>query len=213
MSVTKEYRFAVVMYGGISLAVYINGVAQELLSLVRSTSLDRDVSPSPLLEVYRQIAEKLSAKENPQWKSGDELNVRFVVDIITGASAGGINGIFLAKALANNQQLRNLRDLWIEQADLDLLLNDKKSVADLDGQLKTQTPPQALLNGPRLYLELLKAFRSMGEDAHDTTHFADLRELDLFVTATDAWGEVLPLRLFDKIVWERRYKSDVSFSV
>ena len=211
MSVTKEYRFAVVMYGGISLAVYINGVAQELLSLVRSTSLDRDVSSSPLLDVYRQVAVKLSQKENPQWKPGDELNVRFVVDIITGASAGGINGIFLAKALANNQQLRNLRDLWIEQADLDLLLNDKKSVADLNGQLKNQTPPQALLNGPRLYLELLKAFRSMGADAAETTHFDDLRELDLFVTATVAWGEVLPLRLFDKIVWERRYKSMFHF--
>jgi patatin-related protein len=211
MSVTKEYRFAVVMYGGVSLAVYINGVAQELLTLVRSTSLDRGVTPSRLLKVYRQVAEKLSQKENPQWKPGDELNIRFVVDIITGASAGGINGIFLAKALANNQELQKLRDLWIEQADLDLLLNDKKSVADLNGQLKNQSPPQALLNGPRLYLELLKAFRSMGDDAADTAHFADLRELDLFVTATDAWGEVLPLRLFDKIVWERRYKSMFHF--
>jgi patatin-related protein len=211
MSVTKEYRFAVVMYGGISLAVYINGVAQELLTLVRSTSLDRDVPTSPLLKVYRKVAEHLSRKENPQWKPGDDLNIRFVVDIITGASAGGINGIFLAKALANNQELQKLRDLWIEQADLDLLLNDKKSVADLSGQLKTQKPPHALLNGPRLYLELLKAFRSMGADAPDEARFADLRELDLFVTATDAWGEVLPLRLFDKIVWERRYKSVFHF--
>ena len=34
----REVRFAVVMYGGVSLAIYINGVAQELLNLVRATA-------------------------------------------------------------------------------------------------------------------------------------------------------------------------------
>jgi hypothetical protein len=34
----QEVRFAVVMYGGVSLAIYINGVAQELLRLVRATA-------------------------------------------------------------------------------------------------------------------------------------------------------------------------------
>jgi hypothetical protein len=58
-------------------------------------------------------------------ETGDELCVRFVVDIITGASAGGINGIF-AKALANNQNPKP-RDL-IEQADLDLLLNTFRTI-------------------------------------------------------------------------------------
>ena len=33
----SEVRFAIVMYGGVSLAIYINGVAQELLHIVRST--------------------------------------------------------------------------------------------------------------------------------------------------------------------------------
>jgi hypothetical protein len=35
---TQETRFAVVMYGGVSLAIYMNGVAQELLKLVRATA-------------------------------------------------------------------------------------------------------------------------------------------------------------------------------
>src|SRR4051812_393168 len=34
----QEVRFAVVMYGGVSLAIYINGVAQELFRLVRATA-------------------------------------------------------------------------------------------------------------------------------------------------------------------------------
>ena len=36
----KEVRLAVVLYGGVSLAIYINGVAQELLHLVRATAAD-----------------------------------------------------------------------------------------------------------------------------------------------------------------------------
>ena len=40
MEIGQEVRFAVVMYGGVSLAVYINGVVQELLHLVRATAPD-----------------------------------------------------------------------------------------------------------------------------------------------------------------------------
>src|SRR5438034_7115251 len=39
---TKEIRFAVVMYGGVSLAIYINGVAQELLRMVKATAPNSD---------------------------------------------------------------------------------------------------------------------------------------------------------------------------
>jgi hypothetical protein len=35
---SQEVRLAVVMYGGVSLACYLNGVAQELYHLVRSTA-------------------------------------------------------------------------------------------------------------------------------------------------------------------------------
>ena len=38
---TSEVRFAVVLYGGVSLAIYMNGIVQELLHLVRATA------PSP----------------------------------------------------------------------------------------------------------------------------------------------------------------------
>jgi len=40
MDVEREVRFAVVMYGGVSLAIYINGVAQELLDMVRNRRID-----------------------------------------------------------------------------------------------------------------------------------------------------------------------------
>src|SRR5207248_188969 len=71
---TQEIRFAIVMYGGISLAIYINGVAQELLHLVRATApacrLDDDPSAQPEAKysddqltgserVYRKIGQML----------------------------------------------------------------------------------------------------------------------------------------------------------
>src|SRR5215831_8794623 len=38
----REVRFAVVLYGGVSLAIYMNGIVQELLQLVRSTAPEPD---------------------------------------------------------------------------------------------------------------------------------------------------------------------------
>jgi len=76
---TQEVRFAIVMYGGVSLAIYINGIAQELLSLVRSTSkagrdkdgtrvtlsgstpdLNNPLALRPTERVYRQLSYLLS---------------------------------------------------------------------------------------------------------------------------------------------------------
>jgi hypothetical protein len=54
----KEKRFAVVMYGGVSLAIYINGVAQELFKLVESTAQGTDRSKlKGSAMVYRKLAE------------------------------------------------------------------------------------------------------------------------------------------------------------
>jgi hypothetical protein len=44
-------------------------------------------------------------------------------DILTGASAGGINAIFLADAISTGRSLEPLTDLWLETADVDRLLD------------------------------------------------------------------------------------------
>ncbi len=89
------------------------------------------------------------------------LHTRFVVDILSGTSAGGINGIFLAKALANGQDINGLENLWVEEGDMKTLINDKKSV---EKPLSLQNAPASLLNSQRVYLELLKALRQYGEE-------------------------------------------------
>lgn len=201
--VHQEKRFAVVMYGGVSLAIYINGVAQELLRLVRSTADGETSSRSGTEGIYRELAEK--------------LNARFVIDVITGTSAGGINGVFLAKALANSLPFDQLEQLWLDEGDIDKLLNDKQSVVE---GLKTDFKrPRSLLNGKRMYQKLLDALNDMDVQADSRAPAGGkaspksyVEELDLFVTATDLQGQKTPLRLFDKIVYERRHRNVFRFN-
>ena len=200
-SVTKEYRFAVVMYGGISLAVYMNGITQELLSLVRSTALeDRTDDKSKMLDdlkgteaVYRDLALLLSEVND------DSVHVRFLIDIVSGTSAGGINGVFLAKALTARKDMESLKQTWIKEADFALLLNDDKNPVP---GLPPQKPPRSLLNGERMYIKLFDALAQM--DVNPGQSYVD--ELNLWVTTTDLAGKVTPLRLSDRVVWEREYK-------
>jgi hypothetical protein len=88
--VEKEIRFAVVMYGGVSLAIYINGVAQELYKMVRATARGRNDDGS----FGDYFIEKPESTETVYRKLGELLRGRFVVDILSGTSAGGINAVF-----------------------------------------------------------------------------------------------------------------------
>src|ERR1043166_358289 len=54
---------------------------------------------------------------------GHSLELRVVVDIIAGASAGGINGAMLARALSHDLPMRSLRELWLDNADVSILLS------------------------------------------------------------------------------------------
>jgi len=221
----KEVRFAVVMYGGVSLAIFINGVAQELLRLVRATAADGDgralLSDEELSgseRVYRKLSYLLA--EEPENDSPAKVDppipTRFVVDTITGASAGGINGIFLAKALVRGQKIDRLQELWVREGAIEKLLNDRMSK---ESPVGFDNPPPALLNAKRMYLELLKAFDEMDGVRPDTAkQEGDTKasnplvdELDLFVTTTDLHGAVLPMRLTDEVVFERRHKNVFHF--
>ena len=212
---TKEVRFAVVMYGGVSLAIYINGVAQELLHMVRSTASNGGAKLGGTEKVYREISYLLADDQNERSSTDAETDqsglppTRFVVDIVSGTSAGGINGVFLAKALANGQDMDSLEGLWIEQGEIQQLLNDKRSI---EHPLELQDPPQSLLNSQRMYLELLKALDGMDDERTAAARSPYVDELDLFVTSTDIRGVTLPIRLADDVVYERRHRNVMHFA-
>ncbi|MCP1468620.1 patatin-related protein [Sphingobium sp. OAS761] len=113
----RELRLALVCYGGISLAVYMHGITKEIWRLARASRAFHDGAPAGKGSeaVYHRL---LAAIED---SSG--VRLRVLPDIIAGASAGGINGIFLAQAIETGQSLEPLTDLWLDNADVDRLLD------------------------------------------------------------------------------------------
>ncbi|MFD1107240.1 patatin-like protein [Sphingobium olei] len=113
----RELRLALVCYGGISLAVYMHGITKELWRLARASRAFHDNAPASQGSeaVYRQVLEAIEAASG--------IRLRVMPDIIAGASAGGINGIFLAQAIETGQSLEPLTDLWLDNADVDRLLD------------------------------------------------------------------------------------------
>ena len=243
--VSREVRLAVVMYGGVSLAIYINGVSQELFSLVRATAQRENGTPLVGNEdlrgaegVYRQLGQLLGSEKEKRLKECDReaqlgvwdpesppeepIRTRFIIDVLSGTSAGGINAVFLAKALANGQDVAKLEQLWVDEGAIEQLINDKG--ATKDSALQPQKPPRSLLSGQRMYYKLVEAFDGMEEERIDTsggkrgapstegTKSPYVEELDLFVTATDLDGVPVPLRLSDKLVYERRHRNVFHFA-
>jgi patatin-related protein len=128
----KELRIALVCFGGVSLAVYMHGISKEILKLVRASSAlhsisDRQArigaslpsSSSRLLDaeidtehIYFELLRDI----------GRDVDLRVIVDIIADAPAGGINGTMLARALSHDLPIGGLRDLWLDNADVNVLL-------------------------------------------------------------------------------------------
>jgi predicted acylesterase/phospholipase RssA len=145
----KELRLALVLNGGVSLAVWIGGVMHEIDRLRRRDGYE-------------------------DWLT-DYDSVR--VDVIAGASAGGINGALLAAAIQGGKDLRApgnlpLRDLWVQLGDLRRLTRSPRE----------QDPP-SLLKGDELMVgEIEDVLRSLLAEraASPLGH-----PLHLYITSTD----------------------------
>lgn len=113
----KELRLALVCYGGVSLAVYMHGVTKEIWKLARASRAFHAGVPRAegVQGVYRDLLETIETREG--------LRLRVLPDVLTGASAGGINAVFLAQAIHSGQSLEPLTDLWLENADVDRLMD------------------------------------------------------------------------------------------
>jgi patatin-related protein len=126
----KELRLALVLFGGVSLAVYQHGINRELLNLARASRAYHRVAGSAAkqapghayppgagadawtAEVYFDLLKRL----------GRSVDLRVLVDVISGSSAGAINGIALARALAHDLSLAPVTRLWLERADMQRLI-------------------------------------------------------------------------------------------
>ncbi|GAA3874413.1 hypothetical protein GCM10022243_44260 [Saccharothrix violaceirubra] len=143
----EQIRFAVVLNGGVSLAVWMGGVVLELDRLTRS------------LDGYGDLLDLVGSTAR--------------ADVISGTSAGGINGAALALSQVNaNAKLERLRDLWAEQGRMEQLLRTPFRGA-----------PVSLLKGDEFFLPRLReALERLAAD-YSPTPAAD-RPVDLRITTT-----------------------------
>jgi patatin-related protein len=146
-----ELRIAVAMNGGVSLSVWMGGATLELYRLAKSEGLYAD----------------LLAK----------TRMRARVDVISGTSAGGLNGAFLAAALVHGTDLRILRDMWIVTGSFAKLLRDPLR----------EPSPISLLKGDAFFLpELRKVFAKLAAGELVPPQAVPL---DLTLTATQLLGQ------------------------
>ena len=120
---TQDVRVAVVMSGGVSLAVWMGGVAREV-NLLQQASDSRgpdETAGAPLdwdgqsRQLYRKLLQV--------------LDVSVTVDVLSGTSAGGINAALLGLSSAAGADLAGLRDLWLTTGSMDMLLRAARASA------------------------------------------------------------------------------------
>jgi patatin-related protein len=119
--VNRQLRLALGMRGGVSLAVWIGGAAVEIDHLCRGDG-----------GFWSEVL---------QHSPYDDV----IVDVIAGASAGGLNGVLLAASQQYGFRLDGVRGLWLDVGGLDDLVRRASSGSSL-----------SLLDGDGAFLDVVR---------------------------------------------------------
>jgi patatin-related protein len=192
-----ELRLALVCYGGVSLAIYMHGVAKELHKLVVASRRFDELGPEAANPFDERVDSEHAYFEALRDLAGEGRVLSVNVDVIAGTSAGGINGVCLAKVLARNGSQDALKRLWIDEGDLKKLLKAPallgwrtRAALAVGGLLPRLRKPVSPLRGDRMSRLLYDAIADMEKpvDADRRTLLQPTTPLDLFVTTTDLAG-------------------------
>ena len=171
LGLTQELRLATTMTGGVSLAVWMAGVAREI-NLLAQASQWRTACPE---KIQPPDAPSVASRELYK-KLLDLLDIVVDVDILSGTSAGGINAALLASSRVTGSDLGKLRDLWLDLGALTDLLRDPTD----------KNAPSLLYGDERMFAVLAKELPALppGPFRPDTPP-----RTTLYVTTTLLTGE------------------------
>ena len=176
---TEEVRLATTMTGGVSLAIWMAGVTREINLLAQASQWRRlgdEFPENSGLKIYSEQSLKLYRRLI------DLLDLFVDTDILSGTSAGGINGALLASSRVTGSDLGGLRDIWLDLGALtDLLRNPTdKSI------------PSLLYGDRRMFSALVEQIPKLKEGPFPPTKFPEerrKRSTTLYVTTTLLNGE------------------------
>ncbi|MGI9054044.1 MAG: hypothetical protein ACR2HQ_15610 [Ilumatobacteraceae bacterium] len=163
-------RIALSMRGGVSLAVWIGGAVQELDRLAHAPPVDDDLSTRiggpPFYEALLAIG-------------GFE---RAVIDVITGASAGGLNGVVLAASRAYGFDFGQCSRCG-QLGDIELLTRDPTRRYEDPHTGRKSLRPESLMKGDEYFQERLADQLRQLISSGDTDDSVD-EPFDLILSAT-----------------------------
>jgi patatin-related protein len=161
----REMQLGLVVYGGVPLAIYTHGICQEFYHAVRGRG------------IYKLVKALTDAD--------------LVVDAISGSSAGGVNGILLAYAIANSNDR--------EVVDFSEFAKIWRNSGDLLKLLQQPNLFKSPVSGTNFKLESfdLRTLRTTMEKVVDRKlprstqeWFSTTKEVDLAIAGTDYLGKV-----------------------
>jgi predicted acylesterase/phospholipase RssA len=141
-----QLRLAAAFTGGVSLAVWMGGMAREMNLLLAASRIRRGETVADTTGPGQRVRAGYAALL-------DLLDVDVSMDVLSGTSAGGINAAILGLANVQRFDLDGLRELWFSEGSLGGLLrspSDKTAPSLLYGD-------KALLAGLRAGLGKLAA--------------------------------------------------------
>ncbi len=205
----------------------MHGISKEILKLVRASRALHAITDRHA----RAGADYFDAatRDDPEYDTesvyfellreiGKRVELRVIVDIIAGASAGGINGVMLARALAHDLPIGALRDVWLAEADVSELLGPESKAKAwskwflkpaiwaflrlglIEGADEAEVRAKLSMfvrsrwfrppfSGTRMSNLMLEAVRSLGEPRDPAASLLPVgQQLELFVTLTDFFG-------------------------
>ncbi|MFF2509241.1 DUF3376 domain-containing protein [Streptomyces sp. NPDC058067] len=159
MATPEQTRLALVLNGGVSLAVWMGGVTHEIDLLRRASRGLRSGRPESVAPADQACFETWQRVMR-------QAHTQVLVDVIAGTSAGGLNGSLLAAAIGRGTALPDLRKTWQEAAAL------------TDDRLLGHPPYNSVLDGRYFEDEIGKILHGMSGNQ------GDAEPVTLFVTAT-----------------------------
>jgi patatin-related protein len=213
----RETRLALVMNGGVSLAVWMGGVTAEIDRARTAIGVGASEEGRVIDANGRRLPPPSSPEIGGPKRSGELLyqrllllmNSRLRVDVIAGTSAGGINGALLGAAVARRTRIPDVRELWIDLGRFESLLR---------GALEPD-PPSLLKGDGFLLPNLERIFGQVIADSAEqpavgtfATEAACPSSMSMMITGTDFSGESVTHRDdFGEVIADTEHRALLTF--